>query len=201
MDLSSETIQSPPTIFVSANAFTDHPFQVTNLALPKRVITSGPIHIPRSLHTIYQNVTVFKCISQRLQYHFISFPTSRAQEQLFSFYTKIHNIRITQVNADNEFETIRNMVLPVHLHTVAKGEHVPEVERSIRTTKQDTKAGLHGVSFERFPNSMARGLLLRTIIKAPSSTEMVSHPNQAFLKSSPLATSSTTAHILTTMWI
>jgi len=25
---------------------------------PKRVITSGPIHIPRSLHTIYQNVTV-----------------------------------------------------------------------------------------------------------------------------------------------
>ena len=77
---------------------------------------------------------VFKCISQRLQHRFISFPTSRAQEQLFSFYTKIRNIyhsrgfRITQVNADNEFETIRNMFLPAHLHTVAKGEHVSEVE-------------------------------------------------------------------------
>jgi len=56
------------------------------------------------------------------------------------------------------------MVLPAHFHTVAKREHVPEVERSIRTTKEDTRAGLHEVPFERFPNSMTRGFLLRTII-------------------------------------
>ena len=64
------------------------------------------------------------------------------------------------MNADNEFETTRNMVLPAHLHTVAKGEHLPEVERSIRTTKEDTRAGLHGVPFERFPNSMTRGTVI-----------------------------------------
>jgi len=108
------------------------------------------------------------------------------QQHLFSSYTLVRNIyhshgfriaqvnadnnscsfgfRIAQVNADNEFEPIRNMVLPAHLHTVAKGKYVPEVERSIRTTKEDTRAGLHGVPFERFPNSMTRGLLLCTII-------------------------------------
>ena len=48
-------------------------------------------------------------------------------------------IHANQINTDNEFECIRNDILPINLNVVAAEEHVGDVERSIRTLKEGTR--------------------------------------------------------------
>ena len=48
-------------------------------------------------------------------------------------------IHVNQINTDNEFECIRNNILPINLNVVAAEEHVGDVERSIRTLKEGTR--------------------------------------------------------------
>ena len=45
---------------------------------------------------------------------------------------------ITDVYGDNEFDVddYKTIFLPPRLHICAKGEHVPTIERSIRTIKE-----------------------------------------------------------------
>jgi len=85
----SETIQSPPIVFVSANAFTDHLFQVTNLVLfgtSPSVLSLVVQSIFRDLFTLStktsQSVLIFVCEQMlSLQMHL---PTPTASFYFFS---------------------------------------------------------------------------------------------------------------------
>jgi hypothetical protein len=52
---------------------------------------------------------------------------------------------VTDVHCDNEFECIRNLVLPVNLNVTAAEAHVGKVERSIRTIKERNRSTVHGL--------------------------------------------------------
>ena len=64
---------------------------------------------------------------------------------------KLYSIRgfhVINIFADNEFECIRNELLPCNLNIAAKLEHVPEVERSVRTVKESIRYTSNGLPFK-----------------------------------------------------
>ena len=68
---------------------------------------------------------------------------------------------ITDVYGDNEFnhQAYMDTVLPARLHICAKGEHVPIVERLIRTVKERTRVMCQSLPFNRMSKKMVRALL------------------------------------------
>ena len=66
---------------------------------------------------------------------------------------------VTEIRADGEFGGIENDVSPVKMDIVANDEHVPEVERSIRTIKESSRTIVHGLPFRRFPRAIVLELV------------------------------------------
>ena len=84
----------------------------------------------------------------------------RAKETMLSFvnksifeYTK-RGFDVVDVPADKEFECLRELLGNVSLEICGPDEHVPEVERSIRTMKETMRATAHGLLYRRLPKLM-----------------------------------------------
>lgn len=63
---------------------------------------------------------------------------------------------ITHLLIDGEFDSLRADVatLGITLNTVARGEHVPEIERYIRTVKERTRCLFHTLPFDAIPKRL-----------------------------------------------
>ena len=68
---------------------------------------------------------------------------------------------ITDIFADNEFDhdDFHHLALPANLHICAQNEHVPIIERSIRTVKERARAICQGLPYLHFPKLMTISLL------------------------------------------
>ena len=68
---------------------------------------------------------------------------------------------ITDVFGDNEFnhDKYRSLFMPANLHVCATGEHVPIIERSIRTVKERARSATVELPFETIPRIMIISLL------------------------------------------
>jgi hypothetical protein len=162
-----------------------------------------PVGIPRPLYEEeYKFVTVcldlfyvnrlpvFHSISRNIQHRWVSFPTSRKKKELQKAFNEMRQVyhsrgfRLTATHADEEFEVLRNHMLPCHLVCPEPGGHVPEVERSIQTIKERCRAAVHGLPYEYFPKEMLRGLIRKVILM------LNAFPGEhGFPAPSPLATS------------
>ena len=136
-----------------------------------------PVQIPKSLYDDLKNVTlcadyhfvngvtVFHTISRRLNYRTVSFPLSRSKPIIMEELKKVYQqynargFRITDLHADNEFEKIRTDVLPVRLHTCGVDDHVPEIERSVQTQKNENRSVCYAMPYRCFPRVMVRELI------------------------------------------
>jgi hypothetical protein len=135
------------------------------------------VEIPESMYEDLKHVTlcadfhyvnglaVFHAISRRIDYRTVSFPLNRSRativNQLRDIF-KIYNARgfqITEVHADSEFAKIGNDILPVRLRTCGTDDHVPEVERSVQTQKNENRSLCHGMPYKCMPRVMLRELI------------------------------------------
>ena len=66
-------------------------------------------------------------------------------------------VHVNQINTDNEFEYIKNDILPTNLNVVAAKEHVGEIERSIRTMKKGTRCDVQCLLYSHYRNVMIKG--------------------------------------------
>jgi hypothetical protein len=68
----------------------------------------------------------------------------------------IRGFKMTHGHADGEFEPMRGDLQEagMNLHAVSNDEHVPEVERYIRTVKERTCCVYNTVPFKRMPSRM-----------------------------------------------
>jgi hypothetical protein len=64
--------------------------------------------------------------------------------------------KVTRVEGDQEFSCIEADILPTPLNIADADDHVPEVERSIRTIKERTRCLVQGLPFRRVPKAMMR---------------------------------------------
>jgi hypothetical protein len=68
----------------------------------------------------------------------------------------LRGFRVRHCHVENEFEGMRHELLELgmQLNVVAEAEHVPEIERHIRTIKERTRCVCNTVPFKRMPARM-----------------------------------------------
>ena len=76
---------------------------------------------------------------------------------------KIHSSRgfiISDIFGDNEFDVddIKSSILPATMHICSADEHVPKIERPIRTIKERGRTIYHSLPFTSFPKIMTKSL-------------------------------------------
>ena len=72
-------------------------------------------------------------------------------------------VKLRQINADNEFRVLEDDIGDIQLNIVAAGEHVGNVERSIRTLKEYTRCHVHRLPYKRYPIEMVCGAVRKSI--------------------------------------
>ena len=68
-------------------------------------------------------------------------------------------ISISQLNADNEFTVLGGEIGQIMMNIVGAGEHVGNVERSIRTVKEQIRCHIHRLPYRRYPTEMVCGIM------------------------------------------
>ena len=63
-------------------------------------------------------------------------------------------INITQINGDNEFDSIKNDHPKFNLNILASNEHVGDIERVNRTLKEVTRTLINDLSYSHYSKSM-----------------------------------------------
>lgn len=86
----------------------------------------------------------------------------RMSKRAINIYHK-RGVKVSQVNVDNEFEPLRDKIDTVNLNIVGAGEHVGDVERSIRSVKDKTRSNVHGLPYRRYPTEMVCGVVIKSI--------------------------------------
>ena len=142
-----------------------------------RVDNVPVIPLPRELYELLENVTlcadyhfvdnitVFHTISRRIAYRTVDFPISRSRTSMKHLINDVQKkyhargFRIIQLHADLEFEKVREDILPIRLMTCGKDDHVPEVERSVQTQKNENRAVCHAMPYRCLPRIMIRELI------------------------------------------
>ena len=143
----------------------------------KRVKDTELVQLPKSMHEDLKNVTlcvdfhyvngvtVFHSISRRVDYRTVTFPLSRSKpsivqelKEVFKIYNA-RGFRIVEIHADNEFSKVGNDLLPVRMRLCGVDDHVPEIERSVQTQKNENRAVCHAMPYKCMPRIMVRELI------------------------------------------
>ena len=82
---------------------------------------------------------------------------------------KSRNLNVIQIDVDMEFKSLESQLLPIKLNVAAADEHVPDVERSIRTIKEGTRSILHGLPFDFYHQQLVAGCV-QSVVKALNNT-------------------------------
>ena len=72
-------------------------------------------------------------------------------------------IRVSQVNADNEFKVLGDKIAPTKVNIVGAGEHVGNIERSGRTIQERTRCHVHRLPHKRYPAEMTCGCVIKSV--------------------------------------
>ena len=75
---------------------------------------------------------------------------AKAIENVLRVYRR-RGFRVTECKADMEFEPVQNLFQGTTFNLCAEDEHVPEIERYIRTVKDRSRSGYNSLPFERIP--------------------------------------------------
>ena len=137
------------------------------------------VEIPKSMYDDLKNVTIcvdfhyvngvaiFHSISRNIKYCTVFPPLSRSGPAMMKEFKAIFQVyntrgfRVIEVHAENEFEKVKQDLLPVRLCTVGTDEHVPEVERSVQTQKNENRAVCYAMPYKCFPRVMVREIVLQ----------------------------------------
>jgi hypothetical protein len=107
----------------------------------------------------------FHTISQWIKFRTVTPIENRSKKTLLMEAQAVINMyqargfNITRLEADQEFSCIVNDVLPIDLNIADADDHVPEVERVIRTIKERTRCTIHGLPFRRIPKVMMKAAI------------------------------------------
>jgi hypothetical protein len=146
---------------------------------PETVVLKESIHLPENLFQRYRNVTVcgdimyvnklmfFVTISRDIKFSTAelikdnkSNTLLNAMKQVINIY-KMRGFKVTDCLLDGQFECLSNQLagLGVRVNITSRNEHVPEIERHIRTVKERARAVLTTLPFKKIPSRMLAELI------------------------------------------
>ena len=148
---------------------------------PPRMIDRVTIPLPDNVLQFHMHVTLcadicfinnipfLHTISRRFMFRTIEELKGRSYKYILLGLQNVINLyesrglTVSHVHADYEFESVRLSLLPTELQVVGQGDHVPEIERSVRTLKDDFRTIVHALPYTYFTRLMIRSLLLHVV--------------------------------------
>ncbi len=117
-----------------------------------------------------QGIPFYHSISRKIKFRTASCIPNRSKGTLLKLSKKSmalyrnRGFTVSDIHADLEFECLRSEVEPrTKLETFAQDDHAPEVERSIRTTKNAIRGTSHGLPYKRLPKLMVTEIVYHSI--------------------------------------
>ena len=104
----------------------------------------------------------FCSTSRNINFHTIQPLESESYGKLLSRLQTIIDLftargfEVQHVRGDGQFECLEDSIRPIHMHIAAPGQHVPEIERTIRTIKEDVRSTINSLPYSRFTKLMIR---------------------------------------------
>ena len=169
--MKAKTVYGPPVASLQGKLTRpkQHRNESTQIPVPKD-LTQDAMRIKLYIDLFYvDGVAFLHTKSKDLNYITVDHMSDRKQANLalkLSFivdrYVK-RGFTITDVFADNEFSgpVIQRVFLPANVHLCARGEHVPIINRSIRTIKERARAVYSELPFANIPTIMTVSLIER----------------------------------------
>ena len=145
-----------------------------------RVTTHDEIPLPRQVYEDLKHVTlcadfyfvngitVFHTISRKINYCTVSFPASRSAAVVKQELQKVlrmynsHGFKVIEIHADNEFSKVEDDIRPIRIHACGTDEHVPEIERSVQTCKNENRSVCHSLPYCCMPRLMIGQLIMQS---------------------------------------
>jgi len=132
-----------------------------------------PAHIRESQSsvTIYidiffvHGISFFHTISKLFRFRTVELLTSHTTRDMLSCLQNVINqynardLFVDHVFGDSEFLSLSTSILPTQLHICGRGDHVPTVERSIRTVKDRCRSIIHGLPYTHYTRLMIQSLV------------------------------------------
>jgi len=149
----------------------------TTRKTPTPVQDANLIPLPDSVMAWHSNVTIFidiffvqglpffHSISKSLNFRTVEAMISTAATKLLDCLQNIINIYnargfdVTHVHGDREFAPLGPSILPTILYMCGSGDHIPTVERSIRTVKERCRCIIHGLPYTHYTTIMIKSLV------------------------------------------
>ena len=78
-----------------------------------------------------------------------------------------------EIHADGEYNSLRNTFPGVRFTICSADDHVPEIERAIRTVKETIRATIHGMPYSRLPRVLVKELVTHAV----RTLNMLPHPD------------------------
>ena len=134
-----------------------------------------------------QGLPVLHSISRNFHFRTVEFLLNKQKpieseiiegtKRIVSLY-EARGLRVAQLNCDNEFQCVEEVVRPTRVHVVGANEHVGEVERSIRTIKECTRCHVHRLPYKYYSKLMISGMIthvIKSLNQLPSETGIDTH--------------------------
>ena len=105
--------------------------------------------------------------SKNLNYVSVEFLKDRKMDTICKKLPKIcdmyrkRGFTITDAYGDNEFnhDSCKEIILPGRMHICTRGEHVPIIERSVRTLKEKARTICQSLPYSNLPKIMVQALM------------------------------------------
>ena len=145
---------------------------MTLVEIPETILDLHPSLALSMDHVYVQGISMLHSISGG--YRFMTIEVARDQKKPSKNNTvrsaskvlNIYNARglhVSQINADNEFECIRNNMRTIPMNIVVAGEHVGDIERYNGTIKERIRCHVHRFSYTRYPKEMVIGCVTHSV--------------------------------------
>jgi hypothetical protein len=128
--------------------------------IPKSILDHHQ-HITLAVDFFYVNGIAFlHSISHNYKFRTVESTRNRSKKTMLDGINKIRQlymsrgIKIVEIRADGEFQCLEEDLQPCIINIAAPGEHVPEVERSIRTIKECSRTLQHDLPYKKQPKLM-----------------------------------------------
>ena len=165
----------------------------TTRVQPPHIPTRHVIPVPMNIRTFYRRVTLcvdlfyvakqaFFCTTSRdlgfstvqpIPKENYSNLLSRTQTVIDLYSARGFNVE--HIRGDGQFECLEESLRPIHVHIAAPAQHVPEIERTIRTLKEDIRTTINGLPYKRFTRLMVRH-------EIPYSSSQYSHQQKQYMQ-------------------
>ena len=112
-----------------------------------------------------EGMCIFTTVARRIKYKTATYPHGRSKTLMVKEIKDAcqiyhaRGIRIVTINADNEFKKAENDIRPIRLICCGTDEHIPEIERSIQTIKNNTRAARFALPFLAVPRVILREMV------------------------------------------